>query len=357
MREIPVSKVAQTTEILREAILAGEWVEALPGERTLARELMISRACLRDALDILTRDGYLAPSEPSKKRLIRKRVNVDRRLERKAIFFTPEPAHKAAPLVLEQLAQLRYHLSRAGMSVELVSSPIFKHRQTSDAIMQQHLNEHPHAHWILHQCPEHIQQWFSRHALRATVLGSLFKEIKLPFIDIDFQSASRHATGRLIAKGHRRIGMIRFRSHLAGDDLAVEGMLEAIKAHRGEALPEPVSLSHNFHVERLTNSLSELFKSPTPPTGLIVLNHHHFVTAFSHLLSQGIRIPHDVSILSLTHDAVLDRLSPVPASYTVGDQLISELAQRIINPTARTNPKSSLLVSEAILGQTVSSPP
>ena len=353
MNNIPTSKVAQAASIIREAVAQGEWAEYLPGERTLARELMISRACLRQALDSLTQDGTLAPVERSKRRAIAKRPrrkNINQ--TRKAIFFTPEPAHKAASLVLEKIAQLRYHLSKTNMTVELVSSPAFKHPQVSNATMQQLVNEYPEAHWILHQSPEHIQRWFEQQSIRATVLGSIFADIRLPSIDIDFQSASRHATGRLIAKGHKRICMIRFRSQLAGDDLAIHGIEQAIQSHSGETLPAPLIMSHNFHVERLTLALDKLYASNHAPTGLIVVNPHHFVTIFSHLMSRGIRIPDDVSIVSLSHDPVLDRLSPTPVSYTAGDRLIRNLAQMIINPSSR-NSKSLMLIPELNPGKTV----
>ena len=196
MRNIPTSKVVQTANIIREAISNQEWSEFLPGERTLARELMISRACLRQALESLTRDGILAPVERSKRRMIAKRPRKKSlKQSRKVVFFTPEPAHKAASLVLEQIAQLRYHLSNVNMTVDLVSSPVFQHPQVSNGTMSQLVNEHPEAHWVLHQCPEHIQRWFANQPIHATVLGSLFSGVKLPNIDIDFQSASRHATG------------------------------------------------------------------------------------------------------------------------------------------------------------------
>ena len=357
MQNIPTSKVAQAVSIIRKAIADGEWTEYLPGERTLARDLMISRACLRQALEALTQDGVLAPVERSKRRTIARRPGKKSLNKiKKVVFFTPEPAHKAASLVLEQIAQLRYHLSKANMTVELLSSPVFKQSQASDATMQQLLREHPQAHWILHQCPEHIQKWFANQPIRATVFGSPFPSVSLPNIDIDFQSASRHATGQLLAKGHKRIAMIRFRSHLAGDDLAINGMYEAIQSHQGEVLPEPVILSHNFHVERLTVGLDKLYSSPHPPTGLIVLNHHHFVTTFSHLMFRGIRIPLDVSIISLSHDAVLERLSPTPMTYSVGDRLIRDLAQMIMNPTTSGAAKSSLLIPEAVPGKTLAAP-
>ncbi|NWK54765.1 substrate-binding domain-containing protein [Verrucomicrobiaceae bacterium N1E253] len=351
MQGIPTSKATQTAQIIRESIQRGEWVEFLPGERTLAKELMISRACLRQALAILTQEKVLAPVEKSKRRSIRQQSDVPKQSD-KVVFFTPEPAHRAAPIVLEQVAQLRHYLSKENKTVEWLSSPVFRNPQTTDLTIQQITSSHPHAHWILHQSPQHIQQWFAQSDIRCSVFGSLFPAVSLPCIDIDFYSASRHATGHLLAKGHQRIGLIRFRSQLAGDNLAMQGMLDAIHAHGGDAIPPPVELSHNFHTERLTSALDQLYASSRRPSALIIVNHHHFITSFTHLISRGLQVPKDVSLISLSHDSILDCFSPLPTCYSVGNRLIRNLAQMIINPASQTKP--ALLIPELRSGKTVS---
>lgn len=198
-----------------------------------------------------------------------------------------------------------------------------------------------------------MQSWFASQPLNVTVLGSLFGGVKLPNIDTDFRSACRHATGLLLAKGHRHIGMIRSRSQLAGDDLALAGMHDAMQAHSGDPLPPPTVMTHNFHVERLTVALDRLFASKQPPTALIVMNNHHFLTTFTHLMSHGIRIPEDVSTICLAYDVLLERLSPLPVCYRVGDRLILELARMIINPSTGRSTKSYLLIPEQLPGKTV----
>lgn len=352
MKGIPINKATQTAHIIREAIDRGEWTTYLPGERTLAKELIISRACLRQALEILTAEKILSPVERSKRRRILLQGQTQA-TDSKVIFFTPEPTHRAAPMVLEQLAQLRHHLAKENKQVELLSSPVFKNPQTSDQTMDQLTSAHPHAHWVLHQCPEHIQRWFHQKQIRCTVLGSIFPGITLPHIDIDLYGVSRHATGLLLAKGHQRIGLIRFRSQLAGDKLAIEGVNDAIKAHKNPNIPHPVEMKHNFHVDRLTSALDRLCESTHRPSALVVVNHHHFITTFSHLLSRGLRIPEDISLICLSHDKVLEHFSPSPTCYTTGDRLIRNLTQMIVNSSAQGTCRPGLLVPDLISGKTV----
>lgn len=355
MQGIPTSKATQSANIIRDAILRGEWTQYLPGERTLAKELMISRACLRQALEILTTEKVLGPVEKSKRRTILLQSSPEKSTS-KVIFFSPEPAHRATPMVLEQIAQLRYYLAKEDQSVEHLSSAVFKNPQTSDQTMQQLTSVYPHAHWILHQCPEHVQRWFSKQEIKSTVLGSVFPGIHLPNVDIDFYSACRHATGHLLAQGHQNICLIRFRSKLAGDAMAGKGMDDAIQAHQGSGDIRHQELSHNFHVERLTTALDQLCASSQRPSAIVVVNVHHFITTFSHLMSRGIRIPEDISLISLSYDKVLDCFSPLPMRYTVKDKLIRTLAQKIINPpspSSDTETQHSVLIPEMVAGRTV----
>jgi DNA-binding GntR family transcriptional regulator len=51
----------QVYEILRTAILTGEWKvgELIPPEPVLMKELQVSRTTLRQAVDLLCREGFL----------------------------------------------------------------------------------------------------------------------------------------------------------------------------------------------------------------------------------------------------------------------------------------------------------
>jgi len=51
----------QVYEILRTAILTGEWKvrEPIPPEPVLMKELQVSRTTLRQAVDLLCREGFL----------------------------------------------------------------------------------------------------------------------------------------------------------------------------------------------------------------------------------------------------------------------------------------------------------
>lgn len=368
MASIPISKVEQTVSIIRKAIQQGEWEGHLPSERMLSSELMVSRGCLRLALDSLSDMGVIAKAEPYKRRRILSKPSKARgRKIEKVIFFSPEPAHKASPSVLVQVAALRGLLIKSGLMLEMVSSPVFQQATPSHKKLEQLVKDHPRAVWILHQSNAKIQEWFSEHhasvshsdGVSAIVFGSSFPSVNLPFVDFDMQGACRHAAGVLLAKGHRKICLLRFRSSLAGDDLAEAGMQEALSAHTGGAddtskvLP-PVVLKHNFHVERLGVLLDQTFSSSTPPTALIVINPHHFLASYTHLQSRGLKVPENVSMVCLTNDVLLDYIRPRPVSYSVDNRLIQKLAKMVMSISAgRKDMKNQLIEPEMVSGHSL----
>src|SRR5205823_3119842 len=63
------SLVEQAAETLRRALRNGTWVERMPGERELSRQLDISRPTLRAALEELRAEGWLKVM-PGRQRVI-----------------------------------------------------------------------------------------------------------------------------------------------------------------------------------------------------------------------------------------------------------------------------------------------
>lgn len=358
MKQIPSSKIVQAADIIRTAIMNGDLVKVLPSERRLSEQLKISRASVRKALEILTKEGLLAPVEQSRKRQIIEQDGVIQlQASGQVVFLTQKPAHESSPQVLEQYAQLSYYLSKAEFSITMETSDVFNYNHVMPELMEDLVRGREHVHWILHQCPEHVQSWFDQSPMRATVFGSVFPGAEMPYVDVDFCSAARHATGYLLARGHKRLGLIRFRSHLAGDDRAYQGMVDGLMSHSSyEELAPPKVLTHNFDIGRLTSELNHLFSTPEAPTALIVVNIHHLITVMTHLPAIRIPIPQRVSVISLCHDQVLDSFSPKPTCYSCGDQLIMQLVRMVLGYDSGGgggDDNESLLVPELMAGKSV----
>ena len=351
MHSTPTSKSAQAKEIIKEALANGEWSNFLPSERTLASELMISRACLRQALETLTLEGYIGQSKQSKRREILKQPQTNPTQSR-IVFLTSRAESEATVPTLIQIAELRNHLTKVDQKLIVLAPSFYNQKNVTDATIQKFVDNYPQVRWVLHQCPEHVQRWFNKQRLNAIILGSRFEGIQIPIIDVDLKSACRHATGLLISKGHRHIGMIRFRTQLAGDEHALEGLHAAISGSRHSAEMQPITMiSHNFHSDNLVNSLEKVYSSPNPPTALIAVNDHHFISTFTYLMSRGLRIPQDVSIICLADNPELKHFHPSPVYYSSGTKRTQAIAKHLQSPNLNTN---TLVLPEIIQGKSIS---
>lgn len=352
--DLPKNKSAQAAQHLKALILKGQFGTTLPSERLLSEQLLISRNCLREALNQLTKEEILAPSAPSKRRkILVTSATAARPAIQRCIIITPTPEHKAPAMLLSQLAGLRNVLLRSNISVKTCSSQAFR-RKDSDEVLSKLVRDLPNAIWVLHQCPESIQTWFQKNGLPAIIFGSAFPDITLACVDADHTAGVRHAAGQLIRLGHKHITLVIPRTTLAGAQFAEQGLNQAIEQSQSDV--KHSLLKHDFDIPRLTSKLNSIFRVDSPPTAIIVQNHHHFLTVYSHLMSMGLKIPQHVSLISMTSDPSIERLSPIPTSYSTGTKLLRSLASAISNIRHKSI-GSTYILPEFNKAETLAPPP
>jgi len=349
---LPQNKSAQAAAHIKASILSGNYSSYLPSERHLAEKLLISRNCVREALQILTREGVLkAPSGSRRRQILLNPATPQPNTPRRCIVITPTPEHQSTDYFLGQLARLRHLLSTAHITVDVQSPEAFRHSSVETSLKSVTASN-PNVIWLLHQCPLPIQQWFQDQQLPTIIFGSRFPEISLPAVDCDHQATARHATSMLLRQGHRHVGIVLPQTTLAGSYSAECGFNEAL-----DASPHSVTrtiLRHDANVPDLTHALDQTFRRDNRPTALIVHNNHHFLTVFTHLPAIGVRIPHDVSLVSMAYSSSYERLSPRPAFYSTGTQLMRKLASAIAN--ANQGPREyPPLIPEYTAGESVRS--
>ena len=67
MKKFLSSKPLQIAQLLTTRIQKGEWTTALPSERVLAEEYLVSRTSIRSALDILEEKNIISPPESTRR--------------------------------------------------------------------------------------------------------------------------------------------------------------------------------------------------------------------------------------------------------------------------------------------------
>ncbi|NNC87053.1 MAG: substrate-binding domain-containing protein [Akkermansiaceae bacterium] len=346
---------AQAAEILKEMIERRELQGLLPGERTLAERLQIGRDTLRSALETLENEGWISPREHGKRRRI---MQISGRVKRPArthtvAFLSPKRLEELPPWMLVELDLAKGFLARQGYKLELVSPGLF-HLQSPGRKLENLLADTKADAWILYQCPPPVQSWFQEKRVPAVIRGYPHEEITLPAIDEDWHAAAFHGGGLLKRHGHRRVGLLLPDVKLAGLAAAERGLTEAI-----EATPSPGSvyrLIDRQDTESVANSLQRAFALDDPPTAIVVTRGRHILTLVSWLATRRLRIPDDVSVIALCHEAWFEALIPSINSYHLTPETTARATARkvqaILGGQAPGEPPT-LLIPEAIAGRSV----
>lgn len=348
----PKSKSGQLTDILRERLLAGDWSGKLPAERALADEYLVSRSTLRAALKTLENEGLLGSASSTRSgRRLRISVADGKSVEETGRVVLLTPSLQDSPLVVEQLSSLRELLGQGGVQVFVRECKRLTHLKQPRKQLAALAAGYPHSVFVLHKMPQQVQQAACRLKLPAIVFGTVFAEVNLPCVDVDFAAVARHAAGRCLGKGHQKLAVLVHRTSLAGDALIVNE-LENELDRRGA--PAPLVMKHDFNRARLIDALDHHFLAPeSRPDALLVGNQHHLLTTMSHLMRRGVQIPRDISLVYLGNDPAAERLSPLPDRYDLGRRMIRRLAISVQSRLSGATPGSHFLLPSMVKGETL----
>ncbi|YCM44396.1 substrate-binding domain-containing protein [Verrucomicrobiaceae bacterium 227] len=341
---------SQAAQIIQEMILSGELHGLLPGERHLATQLQIGRDTLRAALVILEADGVISTNEHGKRRRILTTVTMGRTATKCIAFLSPKSLAQLPPWMLVEFDHLRDLLNQRGYRLQLISPGLFQLKNPARKLKTL-LNETDADAWILYQCPDIIQQSFQELKIPALIRGYPYPDIKIPFIDEDWEAATYHAGTLLSRHGHERIGLLMPDSKLAG--------LAATEKGLRKAFPDPaavISIIEKGRAENVANALTHALRLDEPPTAIIATRSRHTLSIISWLAQHRLSVPRDLSLITITSEPWFGHLLPKPTHYFSDPANLARTVARHILPIARgkstTSPRK-LLIPEYIAGGTL----
>jgi LacI family transcriptional regulator len=318
------SLVSQTVDILRESIASGKWPQWLPGELELTQRLHVSRVTLRAALEELERENLVRGGQGRRREILRNRKRpASRQTNKIVVLLSPAPLHQLPSATVFWMDELRKYLSAAGWPLEVRESAVAYRRKPAHALEELSARAHP-AGWVLYRSTPEMQRWFSGNERSAVIAGSRHPGISLSSVDVDYAAACRHAAGRFLANGHRRLAIVRPDTKLAGD-------LESVAEFQSGAGTEVPLALHDESVTGICRALDRLFAKKPAPTGLFVFHAAHLLTVLGWLHRRQLRVPNDVSVVCRDSEPFLESVIPIPARYTLN---ASHYARRISRAVA-----------------------
>ena len=344
---------AYALDVMRKLLKNGEWRDKLPGERTLALRIGVSRPSLHEALLVLKKEGKLQQRTKAAWRI---HVNVPDEPNgvRKVIFLSPFELEEFEPFSLHQYTLLNGHLSERGYDLEAVRLTAVKSTKPERLLKKLTQELRPSA-WVLYQCGQATLEWFAQSGLPVVVMGSAPAKLKIRSVDVDYRAAAYHAVSTLLRLGHKaeNIAYIMPKDKLIGHTEAIAGIRNAT----GTSTSEIVSISEL--IPEMRAQLKQLLQTKTRPTALIIHRPLQALSIIGYLAQSGIQVPRDMSVVLLDDNPFLSHLVPTPSRYHKNTASFTSHLQRAIDHATGVAGHENWvtrIIPELIQGETLSGP-
>lgn len=341
---------------LRAGIRKGRWIEQLPGETGLARDLGVSRSTLRSALRILRREGLLETRQGRASTIRHRAVEspAARRHDTVALL-APFPLEKMRYYVVHWIDELRAILHDSGIGLKVHAGKAF-YRQRTREVLAELVESQPADCWVLAFSNREIQAWFEETGIPTLVTGYSEEGIALPSLAFDADATVFHAVGRLTARGHRQIALVTEQISSPGLRVIMDSFKRNCMRGGTQRVEGQVISLRDGHSDTAARAMVRALQRPNGPTALVIVNPFHCHTAMTALPRNGFRIPEDVSIITTFGDRALEFLYPEPAYYQVPVHrfarkaygLIEQICEGIVPPCGTTT-----IIPDAVEGQSV----
>jgi DNA-binding LacI/PurR family transcriptional regulator len=335
------SLVHETAAAVKNWIETGLLSGMLPGELQLKKRLGVGRDTLRLALQLLEKEGWVTPTIQGRQRKVQGAhlPALSASTSRLPVSFI-SPYSVVDRIVLLEMEDLQIHLTEQGRSLNFLSPNIF-HLKNPQRKLHSLVHEHPSAAWVLYHTGGSVQHWFENAGIPAFIYGSPFPDTKLPFVVNDWEAAAVHAGLQLLRYRHHFICLLQDRDPSPGSLVVEHGLRRALASARSavrltvvKAGPPPVEI---------VRALAQLFDQKPRPTALVVNGSGQLLTSLSWMVSRGIRVPADISLVSPPSDSWFEELYPPICYYQSNSKVFARhVSQRVMElvETGRVTRKS-----------------
>ncbi|SHK19292.1 DNA-binding transcriptional regulator, LacI/PurR family [Rubritalea squalenifaciens DSM 18772] len=299
MRKLPLkTKAEQLARMIEEMIQAGEWTETLPGMEVLAKKYSVNPKTVQRALRLVEQNGWLLPSERRKARKInpsRRQVKAGNRKSLLMLYSGIDAKDLVVGTVLQQMSD---RWMRHGTAVNMEQVDFAYHKEPSKYLRR--LVERHSADAILFYNAS--RRWIEVGMNMLPVFccgGGITDSMKITSMGFRFSSQIAWLIQKLNSMGHERI-MFSY----TDPDRGIREEVLSVDAFPGKQ--ENLRGRRSDYCVRVAEDLPDVWSgmwerefTRLQPTAVIVMEGHHLLSLYAFCAKRGIRIPQDLSVVSL----------------------------------------------------------
>lgn len=343
-----LSAVDQLAAYLRERIQEGALDGEMPGVAQLARRLGVGTKTVVAALEILKNEGLLEAAGARKRNRITGR-SKDRQVGLRVRILLYEPANLDYEYTVKIAFQLEQRGHRVSYAEKTLSELNFDVKRVARMVEKNDGDA-----WIILAGSRPVLEWFAAREVPTFALFGRQNGLAMASFATLKSPALAKALKRLVDLGHRRIVMLtREERRKPTVGLFEQRYLDELKRLGIEVgaynLPDWENDRHSFH-----RCLDSLFRV-TPPTALLLSEPFLFFATQQHLLTKGLIVPKDVSLVCLDDHPAFDWFVP-EASLLRTDTLrcVNRVVQWAENVASKKEDiRETLVESDFIEGGTI----
>jgi DNA-binding LacI/PurR family transcriptional regulator len=291
-----LSAAEQVAGQLRAGILEQRLVGEMPGIHQLAAGLLVNHKTVKAALGVLEKEGLLVPQGAGRRRRIVFPQGGARTSSLRVALLNYDPLDRIPGYTTE----LMHILVEAGHAAFFSGKSLSELGMDLGRIVR-HVEETKADAWVVNAGSRELLEWLASGKTPAFAMFGRRRGVPLAAAGPDKPPAYGAVTRRLIELGHNRIVLLARRERrLPKPGASERAFLATMKAHGiltgAYNLPDWDETVDGFH--ELLRSLFE----HTPPTALIIDEAPFFFAARQFLMSRGLRVPEDVSLVCADGD-------------------------------------------------------